>query len=106
MASTYDKEASKISFYELAPSLQDKFNKLANLEQFNNVKMLVDAIYSRVGSVVITAGLDEPVHGITHGADGLPLIIEDNKAIHLNTGAQVLEARVSDRWARHRLVYK
>lgn len=106
MASDYDKESSKISFYELAPSLQDMIGKMANINQFNNTKNLINAIYGRTNGVVITAGLIEPVHGVTKGADGLPLVIADNKAIHLNSGDHVLEARVNDSWIKHRLVYR
>ena len=105
MASDYDKESSKISFYDLAPSLQDTFGKMANMQQFNNVRNLVNAIYGRTGDVVITAGLTEPVHEVTHGADGLPLVIANDKAIHLNTGDRIIEARVNNNWVKHRLVY-
>ena len=106
MASDYDKESSKISFYELAPSLQNMIGKMANLNQFNNIRNLVNAIHGRTNGVVITVGLTEPVHGVTKGADGLPLVIADNKAIHLNSGEQMLEARVNGTWIKHRLVYR
>lgn len=106
MASTYDKESSKISYYELAPSLQDMIGKMVNFEQFTNIKNLINAIRGRTNGVVITVGLTEPVHGVTKGADGLPLVIADNKAIHLHSGDQVLEARTNGTWIRHRLVYR
>lgn len=103
--STYNKEASKISFMELAPSLQAIISGKADVTLYNNTKTLINTIYAREGKLTITAGISEPVSGVYQGADGKPLVIANDLAVHLNTSKKVIEYYHDNVWNKHRLIY-
>ena len=102
----YDKESTKLSYYDLAPSLQAKIGGLANVDQYVNTRNLINTIYARNNTMVVTEGPSEPVNGSTKGADNVtPLSIVNDKAIHYNTTLQVLEYYHGSAWQKHHLVY-
>ena len=74
----YDKESTKTSFYELAPSLQQMLIDLVNDSQFQATKSLINQIHGRIGDMVITEGFHEP-DGNTLGATNKDkLVIANN----------------------------
>ena len=103
--STYYKEAAKTSYDELAGSLQLRIANLTDVNQYRNTKSLVNTIRGRVGDITITAGQTEPVSGVYPGADGHPITVKNDLAIHLNSKDKVLEFYHNNTWNKHRLVY-
>lgn len=101
----YNKESTKTSFYELAPSLQQKINDLAVDNQFQNTKKLINEIYGRMGDMVITEAFNRPVNGTTLGPKGTALTIANNKAVHLDLSDQVIEGYYGNAWNRTRIIY-
>lgn len=102
----YDEEATKLSFDDLAPSLQTKIRNLANVDQFKNTANLINAINSRTKGKVVTEGAKEPINGQTLGQNNIPLTVTNDNNIHYNTNDQVLEYFHDRRWNRHHLVYE
>lgn len=102
----YDEEATKLSFDDLAPSLQTKIRNLANVDQFKNTANLINAINSRTKGKVVTEGAKEPINEQTLGQNNIPLTVTNDNNIHYNTNDQVLEYFHDNRWNRHHLVYE
>ena len=101
----YDKESTKTSFYELAPSLQQMLIDLANDVHFQATKSLVNQLYGRMGDIVITEGYHEP-DGNTLGATNKDkLVIANNKNVHLDLSNKVLEGYYGNKWNRSRIIY-
>ena len=101
----YNKESTKTSFYELAPSLQQMLNDLAVDSQFQATKTLINQIYGRMGDMVITEGYNEP-DGHTLGANNKDrLVIANNKNVHLDLSNKVLEGYYDNKWNRSRIIY-
>ena len=101
----YDKESTKTSFYELAPSLQQMLVDLANDVHFQATKSLVNQLYGRMGDIVITEGYHEP-DGNTFGATNKDkLVITNNKNVHLDLSNKVLEGYYGNKWNRSRIIY-
>ena len=101
----YDKESTKASFYDLAPSLQQRLIDSANGSQFYDTKSLVNQIYSIMSDMVITEGFHEP-DGHTLGANNKDrLVIANNKNVHLDLSNKVLEGYYDNKWNRSRIVY-
>ena len=101
----YDKESTKTSFYELAPSLQQMLVDLANDVHFQATKSLISQIHGRIGDMVITEGFHEP-DGNTLGATNKDkLVITNNKNVHLDLANKVLEGYYGNKWNRSRIIY-
>ena len=101
----YDKESTKTSFYELAPSLQQMLVDLANDVHFQATKSLINQIHGRIGDMVITEGFHEP-DGNTLGATNKDkLVIANNKNVHLDLSNKVLEGYYGNKWNRSRIIY-
>ena len=101
----YDKESTKASFYELAPSLQQMLLDSVNNSQFQVINSLINQIHGRMGDIVITEGYHEP-NGNTLGANNKDkLVIANNKNVHLDLSNKVLEGYYDNKWNRSRIVY-
>lgn len=101
----YDKESTKTSFYELAPSLQQMLVDLVNDSQFQATKSLINQVYGRMGDIVITEGFHEP-DGNTLGATNKnKLTVTNNKNVHLDLSNKVLEGYYDNKWNRSRIIY-
>lgn len=101
----YNKESTKTSFYELAPSLQQMLNDLAVDSQFQAAKTLANKFYSRMGDMVITEGYNEPDGNTLGATNKIKLVIANNKNVHMNLSENVLEGYYDNKWNRSRIIY-
>lgn len=101
----YDKEATKTSFYELAPSLQQMLIDLANDSQFQATKSLINQVHGRMGDMTITEGYYEPDGNTLGASNKTKLVVANNKNVHLDLSNKVLEGYYDDKWNRSRIIY-
>ena len=101
----YDKESTKTSFYELAPSLQQMLVDLANDSQFQATKSLINQVSGRMGDMVITEGFNEPDGNTLGATNKIKLVIANNKNVHMNLSDNVLEGYYDNKWNRSRIIY-
>lgn len=101
----YDKESTKTSFYELAPSLQQMLVDLANDVHFQATKSLINQVYGRMGDMVITEGYHEPDSNTLGATNKDKLVIANNKNVHLDLSNKVLEGYYSNKWNHSRIIY-
>ena len=101
----YDKESTKTSFYELAPSLQQMLIDLANDSQFQATKSLINQVHGRMGDMTITEGYYEPDGNTLGASNKTKLVVANNKNVHLDLSNKVLEGYYDDKWNRSRIIY-
>ena len=101
----YDKESTKTSFYELAPSLQQMLIDLANDSQFQATKSLINQVHGRMGDMTITEGYYEPDGNTLGASNKTKLVVANNKNVHLDLSNKVLEGYYDDKWNCSRIIY-
>lgn len=89
---SYDKELARTSIYELAPSLQYRIRAKAGSTVISDCTRLIHAIYSRIGDMELSAGVN------------LPANPRNNNHIHLDIANKVYYG-YSNGWFAQRLVY-
>jgi len=90
----YDKEKTKLSYYELSPTLQKLIDSKIVKPKMDTLAAKAAAIDARLNGITVTAGLTRPIS------------VNANKNLNLNTQINILEIYKADGWHRQAPVFK